>query len=70
MSAYHLFLHYIHLSHYRYSAKCIHGDKRQEEREHVLQEFREGYVTILVATDVAARGLGNKKDTAAAAAPA
>ena len=45
---------------FRYSAKCIHGDKSQEEREYVLQEFRQGEVTILVATDVAARGLGNK----------
>ena len=41
-----------------YVAMCIHGDKRQEERDWVLQEFRAGKTQILVATDVAARGLG------------
>ena len=41
-----------------YQAMCIHGDKRQEERDWVLQEFRSGRTQILVATDVAARGLG------------
>ena len=37
---------------------CIHGDKKQEERDWVLGEFRSGKTQILVATDVAARGLG------------
>lgn len=37
---------------------CIHGDKKQEERDWVLKDFRNGSTTILVATDVAARGLG------------
>jgi len=37
---------------------CIHGDKSQNERDWVLQEFRAGRAPILVATDVAARGLG------------
>ena len=37
---------------------CIHGDKKQEERDWVLHEFRSGKSPILVATDVAARGLG------------
>jgi superfamily II DNA/RNA helicase len=41
-----------------YSAMCIHGDKKQEERDWVLGEFRTGRTLILVATDVAARGLG------------
>jgi len=41
-----------------YVAMCIHGDKRQEERDWVLREFRSGKTQILVATDVAARGLG------------
>jgi len=36
---------------------CIHGDKEQKERDWVLQEFRNGRAPILVATDVAARGL-------------
>jgi superfamily II DNA/RNA helicase len=37
---------------------CIHGDKPQHERDWVLHEFRSGRSPILVATDVAARGLG------------
>ncbi|CAN7943548.1 unnamed protein product, partial [Ixodes pacificus] len=36
---------------------CIHGDKSQSERDWVLNEFRSGRSPILVATDVAARGL-------------
>ena len=38
-------------------AMCIHGDKQQKEREWVLGEFKTGSTAILVATDVAARGL-------------
>lgn len=38
-------------------AVCIHGDKTQPERDWVLQDFRSGKAPILVATDVAARGL-------------
>ncbi|XP_071442140.1 uncharacterized protein [Hetaerina americana] len=38
-------------------AMSIHGDKSQPERDHVLSEFRTGKSPILVATDVAARGL-------------
>ena len=41
-----------------YVAQCIHGDKQQQERDWVLKEFRSGKTQILVATDVAARGLG------------
>uniref|UniRef100_A0A347ZJD9 RNA helicase n=1 Tax=Reticulitermes speratus TaxID=60591 RepID=A0A347ZJD9_9NEOP len=40
-----------------YPAVCMHGDKSQQERDHVLREFRSGKANILVATDVAARGL-------------
>lgn len=36
----------------------MHGDKSQQERDYVLREFRNGKSNILVATDVAARGLG------------
>lgn len=39
-------------------AMCIHGDKSQQERDWVLREFKSGKAPILVATDVAARGLG------------
>ena len=36
---------------------AIHGDIRQSQREQVLRRFRKGNLAILVATDVAARGL-------------
>eukprot|EP00033_Pygsuia_biforma_P000969 GCRY01001111.1.p1 GENE.GCRY01001111.1~~GCRY01001111.1.p1 ORF type:complete len:654 (-),score=106.84 GCRY01001111.1:1032-2993(-) len=38
-------------------AASIHGDKTQREREDALRRFRSSRATILVATDVAARGL-------------
>ncbi len=38
-------------------AGAIHGDLRQQAREKALKQFTEGTVPILVATDVAARGL-------------
>ncbi len=38
-------------------ATCIHGDVAQRTRERVMQDFRRGKIKILVATDVAARGL-------------
>ncbi|XP_073947300.1 uncharacterized protein isoform X3 [Choristoneura fumiferana] len=40
-----------------HKALAIHGDKSQPERDAVLTEFRNGATTILIATDVAARGL-------------
>ena len=40
-----------------YAADRLHGDITQQMRERVLKRFREGSVEILVATDVAARGL-------------
>ncbi|CAL1545846.1 unnamed protein product [Lymnaea stagnalis] len=36
---------------------CIHGDKSQQERDWALNEFRSGKTPILLATDVASRGL-------------
>ncbi|MCH6584797.1 MAG: DEAD/DEAH box helicase [Proteobacteria bacterium] len=39
------------------SATAIHGDKSQPQRTQALAEFKNGEVRILVATDVAARGL-------------
>ena len=41
-------------------ALAIHGDKPQEERDWVLHEFKEGAQPLLVATDVAQRGLDIK----------
>jgi len=40
-----------------FAADSLHGDLNQSRRELVLNRFREGAVKILVATDVAARGL-------------
>jgi ATP-dependent RNA helicase DDX3X len=40
-----------------FSTASIHGDRTQSEREAALNAFKEGRVNILVATDVAARGL-------------
>ena len=39
------------------SCQPIHGDIPQKQREKTLQDFRDGKLTVLVATDVAARGL-------------
>jgi len=39
------------------NATSIHGDRSQQEREHALAMFRCGRCPVLVATDVAARGL-------------
>ncbi|MEG0019980.1 MAG: DEAD/DEAH box helicase [Oscillospiraceae bacterium] len=38
-------------------AKGLHGDMRQRERDMVMQAFRRGNVEMLIATDVAARGI-------------
>lgn len=40
-----------------FQARAMHGDKNQEERDWVLREFKSCQSTLLVATDVAARGL-------------
>jgi len=40
-----------------YSAECIHGDVKQSQRNVVMSDFRKGKFPILIATDVAARGI-------------
>ncbi|KAA6428079.1 MAG: RNA helicase DRH1 [Trebouxia sp. A1-2] len=40
-----------------FGASAIHGDKKQQERDWVLQSFKDGRSPIMCATDVAARGL-------------
>ncbi|RNC84929.1 MAG: DEAD/DEAH box helicase [Winogradskyella sp.] len=40
-----------------YKADSIHGDKSQSDRQTALNKFKTGYVKILIATDVAARGI-------------
>ena len=41
----------------RISAAAIHGDKAQNARQKALQQFKDGEVRVLVATDIAARGI-------------
>ncbi len=40
-----------------FAAEAIHGNKSQNQRERVLADFREGKLRILIATDIAARGI-------------
>ncbi len=38
-------------------ADCIHGDIRQSQREKTMQKYRDGKLAVLIATDVASRGI-------------
>lgn len=40
-----------------YLSEGLHGDMRQSQRNKVIEKFKKGHLEILVATDVAARGL-------------
>src|SRR5437764_1130576 len=40
-----------------YTAESLHGEMNQPERDRVMRRFREGQADLLIATDVAARGL-------------
>ena len=40
-----------------YSSEALHGDVRQEQRDRIMKSFKQGKFRILVATDVAARGI-------------
>ena len=44
-----------------FSVDCLHGDLSQKERNQIMQAFRDGKLAILVATDVAARGIDVSK---------
>ena len=46
-----------HLDHSGFSTASIHGNKSQGQRDRALKAFRDGDIRILVATDVAARGI-------------
>lgn len=45
------------LNKYGYKAEGIHGDLSQDKRSSIMKRFKEGRIHLLVATDVAARGL-------------
>ena len=40
-----------------YNTEALHGDMNQQERDRVMRRFRDGQADLLIATDVAARGL-------------
>lgn len=40
-----------------YSAEAIHGDRTQQQRERIIQDFRNDHIDMVIATDVASRGL-------------
>ena len=40
-----------------YAVECLHGDMKQSGRDKVMDMFRNGLVRVLIATDVAARGI-------------
>ena len=41
----------------KYSADSLHGDMKQEQRDRVMSRFKKGITSVLVATDIAARGI-------------
>lgn len=47
----------VQLKRARVAAGAIHGNKSQGQRQRALEGFRQGHIRVLVATDVAARGL-------------
>jgi len=46
-----------HLTHVGVSADALHGNKSQNARQRTLDSFRKGRLRVLVATDIAARGI-------------
>jgi ATP-dependent RNA helicase RhlE len=46
-----------HLERAGLSATALHADKRQTERDRALEDFKDGAIRVLVATDIAQRGL-------------
>lgn len=48
---------YHYLEYHNVNSGVLHGDMTQDERNHIMQRMRQGQITVLVATDVAARGL-------------
>ena len=50
-----------YLRYKKFKADCLHGELSQEERQLVMRHFRQGRIDVLVATDLAARGLDVKE---------
>lgn len=51
------------MSESKHPSTSIHGDRLQSQREQALSDFKSGKMKILIATSVAARGLGNTRTT-------
>ena len=45
------------LARLHFNVDCLHGDLSQSERNRIMQRFKAGEIAVLVATDVAARGI-------------
>ena len=45
------------LARLNFNVDCLHGDLSQAERNRIMQRFKAGEIAVLVATDVAARGI-------------
>ena len=50
-----------HLAINRFSSGALHGSLSQGIRDRIMEQFREGHINILVATDLAARGIDVKE---------
>ena len=53
----------LHILFFQYRACTLHGGKGQEQREFALASLKDGSKDILVATDVAGRGIDIKYDS-------
>ncbi len=42
---------------YNFTVSCMHGDMKQDERNRIMNEFRQGNSRVLIATDLWGRGL-------------
>lgn len=51
------------LAMHKFSSGAIHGSLSQGIRDRIMGQFREGYIDILIATDLAARGIDVKETT-------
>ncbi|ORC91145.1 putative nucleolar RNA helicase II [Trypanosoma theileri] len=49
--------HDLSINNSKLDSQCLHGDMQQEQRESTMKSFRENKFSVLIATDVAARGL-------------
>ncbi len=48
---------YLALKKFGHRVSCIHGDKKQQQRQEAIKRFSMGQISILIATDIASRGL-------------